>query len=116
MVGFSQTGQNVIRVLNLLKEAGHSPQRIRTDNGPQFTCNAIKAWAEKNGIVWDTTRKSKPTGNSHIESFNGRLRDECLNQQIFDTTEDAREKIFAWRQDYNLERLHGALGWLTPAA
>lgn len=115
-VGFSQTGQNVIRTLDLLKDKGHLPKRIRTDNGPEFTCNVVKAWAEKNGIAWNTTRKGKPTDNSHIESFNGRLRDECLNQHIFETMEDAREKIYAWRQDYNFERPHGALGWLTPAA
>lgn len=116
VVGFSQTGQNVIRTLDQLKGEGRLPRRIRTDNGPEFTCNAVKAWAVKNGIGWNTTRKGKPTDNSHIESFNGRLRDECLNQHIFETMEDAREKIYAWRDDYNLARPHGALGWLTPAA
>ena len=76
-VGFSQTWQSVIGTLNALKEQAALPGKIRTANGPEFTYNALKAWAEKNGIVLDTTRPGKPTDNGHIESFNGRLRDEC---------------------------------------
>lgn len=69
------------------------PRRIRTYNEPEFTCNAIKAWVEMNKIIWDTTRKEKPTDNCHIGSFNGHLRDECLNQHIFKTMEDVKEKF-----------------------
>lgn len=115
-IGFSQSGQNVIRVLEKLKKEGRLPRMLRTDNGPEFVCNAMKSWAEKNGITLDNTRPGKPTDNGHIESFNGRLREECLNQHIFETLDDAREKIHAWREDYNLARPHGSLGWLTPAA
>ena len=115
-VGFSQTGQSVITTLNALKEQVGLPKKIRTDNGPEFTCNALKVWAEKNGIALDTTRPGKPTDNGHIESFNGRLRDECLNQHIFESLEDAKKKINDWLEDYNVARPHGALGWLTPAA
>lgn len=115
-VGFSQTGQSVIATLDSLKKQACLPRKIRTDNGPEFTCNALKVWAEKNGIILDTTRPGKPTDNGHIESFNGRLRDECLNQHIFENLEDAREKISEWMEDYNVARPHGALGWLTPAA
>ena len=115
-VGFSQTGQSVIATLNALKEQGCLPRKIRTDNGPEFTCNALKVWAGKNGITLDPTRPGKPTDNGHIESFNGKLRDECLNQHIFESMEDAKEKINGWMEDYNTVRPHGALGWLTPAA
>ena len=115
-IDFSQTGQNVIRTLDKLKMQGRLPRMLRTDNGPEFTCNAVRSWAEKNGIALDNTRRGKPTDNGHIESFNGRLRDECLNQYIFETLDDAREKIYAWMDDYNFTRPHGALGWLTPAA
>ena len=115
-VGFSQTGQSVIATLNALKEQEGLPRKIRTDNGPEFTCNALKVWAENNGITLDPTRPGKPTDNGHIESFNGRLRDECLNQHIFESLEDAKEKINEWVEDYNTVRPHGALGWLAPAA
>lgn len=115
-VGFSQTGQSVIAALNTLKDQGGLPRKIRTDNGPEFRCNALKIWAEKNGVTLDPTRPGKPTDNGHIESFNGRLRDECLNQHIFESLDDAREKINKWMEDYNSVRPHGALGWLAPAA
>lgn len=115
-VGCSQTGQRVVNALNALKERGRLPHTLRTDNGPEFTSKAVKSWAEKNGVMLDYTRPGKPTDNGHIESFNGRLRDECLNQHIFDTLEEAREKIEAWKQDYNLARPYSGLGWLTPAA
>lgn len=115
-VGFSQSGQGVVRILNELAEQGRLPRVLRSDNGPEFTCNAIKAFAEQKGITINYTRPGKPTDNGHIESFNGRLRDECLNQHIFASLSDAQEKLERWREDYNYHRPHGALGWLTPAA
>ena len=115
-VGFSQSGQGVINALNRLVELGLMPRALRADNGPEFTCKALQMWAEERGVVINHTRPGKPTDNGHIESFNGRLREECLNQHIFATLGDAREKIEMWRQDYNQTRPHGALGWLTPAA
>lgn len=115
-VGFSQTSQSVVNALNTLKACGEMPRILQTDNGPEFISKAVKCWAEKNGIAIDNTRPGKPTDNGHIESFNGHLRDECLNQHIFTSMEEAKEKIEAWRQDYNFVRPHSALGWLTPAA
>ena len=115
-VGFSQSGQGVVNALNRLAEQGRMPRTLRADNGPEFTSNALKIWAEKNGITINYTRPGKPTDNGHIESFNGRLREECLNQHIFTSLVDAQEKIELWRQDYNQTRPHGSLGWLTPAA
>lgn len=115
-VEFSQTGQRVINTLEALKAHGRLPQTLRMDNGPEFTCKALQSWAARNGITIDYTRPGKPTDNGHVESFNGRLRDECLNQHIFANLDEARSKIEAWRQDYNFVRPHSALGWLTPAA
>lgn len=115
-VGFSQTGHGVVNVLNKLSEQGRMPRTLRADNGPEFTSKALKIWAEENGITINYTRPGKPTDNGHIESFNGRLREECLNQHIFTSLGDAQEKIELWRQDYNHARPHGSLGWLTPAA
>ncbi len=114
-VGFSQSSHGVVNALNRLLEQGRMPRALRADNGPEFSGNALKIWAEKNGITINYTRPGKPTDNSHIESFNGRLREECLNQRIFTSLLDAQEKIEAWRQDYNQARPHGSLGWLAPA-
>lgn len=115
-VGFSQSGQGVINTLNRLAEQGRMPRALRADNGPEFTCKALQIWAKDRGITIEHTRPGKPTDNGHIESFNGRLREECLNQHIFTSLSEAQEKIEAWRQDYNEVRPHGSLGWLTPAA
>lgn len=115
-VGFSQSSQAVVNVLNQLMEQGRMPRTLRADNGPEFTSNVLKIWAERNGITINYTRPGKPTDNGHIESFNGRLREECLNQHIFTSLADAKEKIELWRQDYNQARPHGSLGWLSPAA
>ena len=76
---------------------------------------ALEAWAFYRGIQLDFTRPGKPTDNSHIESFNGRLRDECLNVHQFFSLADARTKLETWRVDYNQQRPHGSLGQLTPS-
>ena len=115
-VGFSQSGQGVVNALNRLAGQVRMPRTLRADNGPELTRKALKIWDEKNGITINYTRPGKPTDKGHIESFNGRLREECLNQHIFTSLEDAQEKIELWRQDYNQARPHGSLGWLTPAA
>ncbi|MBD5641696.1 MAG: transposase, partial [Desulfovibrio sp.] len=96
--------------------AGPHAAHVARGQRPEFTSNALKIWAEKNGITINYTRPGKPTDNGQIESFNGRLREECLNQHIFTSLEEAQEKIELWRQDYNQARPHGSLGWLTPAA
>lgn len=115
-VGFSYSSQRVIQTLERLRSMGQLPSVLRADNGPEFTSNAIQAWAAKNGIMIKYSRPGRPTDNGHVESFNGKLRDECLNQNLFSTLQEARDCIEQWRQDYNTNRPHSALGWRTPAA
>ena len=87
---------------------------ITVDNGSEFTSKALDAWAHAHGVKLDFIRPGKPGENAVIESFNGRFRDECLNAQVFVSLHDARQKIEAWRIDYNERRPHGSLGNLTP--
>ncbi|WP_249042107.1 integrase core domain-containing protein, partial [Sphingobium limneticum] len=82
--------------------------------GPEFISKALDRWAYENGVTLDFSRPGKPTDNAFVESFNGRLRDECLNTHWFLSLDDARAKIEAWRRDHNESRPHTALGWLTP--
>ena len=83
--------------------------------GPEFTSKILDQWAYLNGVELDFIRPGKPTENALIESFNGRVREECLNENWFLSIEDAREKIAAWRNHYNHDRPHRALGTLSPA-
>ena len=83
--------------------------------GPEFISKALDRWAYENSVTLDFSRPGTPTDNAFVESFNGRLRDECLNSHWFLSLADARAKIEAWRRDYNESRPHTALGWLTPA-
>ncbi len=85
------------------------------DNGTEFTSKALDEWAYRRGVKLDYTRPGKPTDNGLIESFNGRLRDEFLNTHEFVTMQDVRERLKAWKDDYNTERPHGSLGHLTPS-
>lgn len=87
---------------------------ITCDNGPEFVSQALDQWAYWNGVKLDFIRPGKPIENAHIESFNGRLRQECLNQNWFVSIEDAREQLAAWRKDYNADRPHSSLGNRTP--
>ncbi len=84
------------------------------DHGTEFTSRALEDWAYQRGIQLDFIRPGKPVENTHIEAFNGRLRDECLNVHQFESIADARAKIEAWRIDYNQHRPHGSPGHLTP--
>jgi putative transposase len=84
------------------------------DNGPEFVSRALDAWAHEHGVKLQFIRPGKPVENAHIESFNGRLREECLNQHAFVSLEDARKRIEAWRTDYNSAHPHSALGLLAP--
>jgi putative transposase len=113
-VDVSITGHRVVAVLALLVAMKGKPVSIRVDNGPEFISKALDAWAFKEGIALHFIRPGKPTENGHIESFNGRLRDECLNQSWFEDLADAKEKIEIWRKDYNEVRPHSSLGYLTP--
>ncbi|WP_411189060.1 integrase core domain-containing protein [Paraburkholderia sp. B3] len=113
-VGFSLTGARVARVLEQLRLQGRCPRPIQVDNGPEFVSRALDAWVHEHGVRLQFIRPGKPVENAHIESFNGRLREECLNQHAFVSIDDARQRIEAWRIDYNLVRPHSALGQLAP--
>jgi putative transposase len=93
-----------------------APKTIQVDNGTEFTSNHFDAWAYLREIDVDFIRPGKPVDNAHIESFNGRLRDECLNSRWFESVDDARQTLQAWRRDYNEVRPHSSLGDLPPAA
>ena len=107
-------GQRVVEVLMRVAEDRNLPETIRMDNGPEFTSKILDQWAYLNGVKLDFSRPGKPTDNAFIESFNGRFRQECLNENWFLSLEDARDKVEIWREDYNRERPHGALGNITP--
>lgn len=110
----SITGVRVTRILNEIGMVVGLPEIIRVDNGPEFISNALDAWAYQRGIQLQFIRPGKPVENAYIESFNGRLRDECLNQYWFLSLEHARRIIEEWRADYNTARPHSSLGYLTP--
>jgi putative transposase len=114
-VDTSISGERVTRVLDRI--AGHRPlpRMIRVDHGPEFTSLALDAWAHARGVKLAFIQPGKPTQNAYIESFNGRFRDECLNDHWFLTLYEARVLIEAWRKDYNSTRPHSSLGNITPA-
>jgi putative transposase len=94
---------------------GHGrPRSIRVDNGPEFISKDVDLWAYWNHVTLDFSRPGKPTDNAYIESFNGRFRQECLNEHWFLSLDEAQDKVEAWRRDYNEERPHSALGNATP--
>lgn len=113
-VDTSIPGARVVEVLERLAEKDRLPEVIVIDNGPEFTGKALDNWAYNHRVRLDFIRPGKPVENAFIESFNGRLRDECLNEHWFVSLQDAREKIEAWRLDYNGSRPHSSLGHLTP--
>jgi IS30 family transposase len=92
------------------------PGMIVSDNGTELTSNAVLEWCSANKIAWHYTTPGKPTQNAFVESFNGRMRDELLNETLFTSLAHAREKIAAWVEDYNTGRPHSSLGYATPAA
>ena len=102
--------------LERLAKSRGLPHSITVDNGAEFCSRAMDVWAYQNGVKLDFIRPGRPVENGFIESFNGRLRDECLNASLFFHLTDAQQKIEAWRQDYNTLRPHGSLGWLPAAA
>jgi putative transposase len=109
------TGRAVVAAMERVLVTTPMPVSITVDHGTEFMSKALEAWAYYRGVQLDFTRPGKPTDNSHIESFNGRLRDECLNVHQFLSITDAQATIEAWRRDYNEVRPHGSLGDLTPA-
>ena len=113
-VGSSISGQTVGEALDRVLASPHVPRSITVDHGTEFQSRALEDWAYRRGVQLDFIRPGKPVENAYIESFNGRLRDECLNVHQFSSIADARAKIEAWRVDYNQRRPHGSLGHLTP--
>jgi putative transposase len=108
------TGERVARILDQVVGTHGYPKTIRVDNGPEFTSKALDQWAYLNGVELDFIRPGKPTDNAYIEAFNSLVRMECLNQNWFFSIEDAKEKLQAWKTEYNHTRPHGSLGNLTP--
>ena len=111
----SISGARVARELDALVRLYGRPDSIVSDNGTELTSEAILKWAGDNGVEWHSIDPGKPQQNAFIESFNGSLRDECLNEEIFDSLDDARRKLALWRYDYNNVRPHSSLGNQTPA-
>ena len=108
-------GERMARVLDrVIAERGAQPEEIVMDNGPEMTSRALDQWAYERGVKLRFIAPGKPVQNCYIESFNGRLRDECLNQHWFRSLADARQIVEEWRLDYNQARPHSALGGLTP--
>jgi putative transposase len=114
-VARSLPSERVIRVLERMMMMHGRPERIRVDNGPEFVSRALDQWAARQGIQLHFITPGKPMENGHIESFNGKFRDECLNQHWFLDLADAQQLIEAWRVDYNTVRPHSSLGNIPPA-
>ena len=113
----SMTGMRVVQVLEAAKpERGSLPESITVDNGSEFSGRALEAWAMTNEVQLCFIRPGRPVENGYIESFNGRLRDECLNVEWFSSVDDARQKLTKFREHYNHQRPHSALADRTPAA
>ncbi len=114
-VDTSLGGLRVRRVLDRMASERGLPEAIVLDNGPEFRGRALTAWSEERGVRLEFIQPGKPVQNAYIESFNGRLRDECLNANWFTSLTDARRKIETWRRDYNELRPHSSLNYLPPA-
>lgn len=112
----SISGARVARELDRAIRLYGRPGTIVSDNGSELTSRAMLDWQNQTGVAWHYIAPGKPTQNAFIESFNGRLRDEMLNEEIFETLADARRRLQLWRHDYNHVRPHSSLGGLTPAA
>lgn len=113
------TGISGERVVRILKSVGYMrglPKTLVADNGPEFTSKAMLVWSRPQGVSLHFIKPGRPTQNAFVESFNGRLRDECLNQHWFGNLDEARRIIESWRLDYNTRRPHSALGYMTPKA
>lgn len=109
-------GHQLTRILDRLAQTRGLPQVIRTDNGKEFCGRAMLTWAHARGVMLRLIEPGKPNQNAYIESFNGRLRDECLNEHWFVSLAHAKAVIEAWRREYNEERPKRSLGGLTPSA
>jgi putative transposase len=113
-VDTSFASRSVTRVLDGIVAERGQPLAIRCDNGPELTSRHVLAWCVERQIELVHIQPDKPTQNAHLESFHGRMREECLAVSWFQNLFDARRKIAAWRKDYNEERPHSSLGYRTP--
>lgn len=113
-VGSSIGGERVTRVLDKAIFENGKPELIVTDNGPEFISKSLDSWSIRTGVKIHFIEPGKPMQNAYIESFNGKFRDECLNEHWFISIQDAKEIIEDWRKDYNGERPHSSLGYMTP--
>lgn len=116
VVDTSISGRRVVRELTTIVARRGRPDMIVSDNGTEFTSNAVLAWCQAEGIAWHYIAPGKPMQNAFCESFNGRMRDELLNETLFLGLRHAREKLASWTTDYNTARPHSAHAYLTPAA
>lgn len=114
VVDTSISGARVVRELNELINEKGKPQLIVSDNGTEFTSMAVLKWAESHSVSWHYIEPGKPMQNGAIESFNGRMRDEFLNQHWFTSLSEVKELSESWRKDYNECRPHSSLGGITP--
>ena len=113
-VDTSLPGLRVCRVLDVLVKSHGLPISLLLDNGPEFSGKALDEWAYRHSVRLDFIAPGKPTQNPYVESFNGKIRDECLNEHWFSNMADARRTLELWRQDYNTVRPHSGLNNLTP--
>ena len=114
-VDFGMGGEYVVRLLEQAARFRGYPEAVRTDQGPEFTSRAFLAWTQARGIRHLLNAPGKPTQNAYIESFNGKFRDECLNEHWFESLAQARSLIADWRRDYNEVRPHSSIGRIPPA-
>lgn len=114
VVDTSLSGSRVTRELDEIAKRRGFPCMVVSDNGSELTSNAMLRWQQDRGVEWHYIAPGKPAQNGFIESFNGRLRDECLNEHLFNSLKEASQIIEAWRIDYNTRRPHTSLGGLTP--
>ena len=111
---FSISGVRLVRIFEEIKKTRCLPRQVVCDNGTEFTSKAFTKWARENDLEIHYIDKGKPTQNAFAESFNGKFRDECLNEEWFESLRDAKSKIEVWRLDYNSERPHSGLNGLSP--
>jgi putative transposase len=114
VVDTSLSGRRVVRELDAIIASRGRPLTVVSDNGTEFTSMAILRWSQDRQIDWHYIAPGKPMQNGFIESFNGSFRDECLNETLFSSLPEARDRIRAWKEDYNTQRPHSSLGNLTP--
>ena len=110
----SMPSERVIRIVEQAAKVYRLPERTVVDNGPEFTSRSMQRWAKDHDIELHFIEPGKPTHNAFIESFNARLRDECLNEHVFSNAQEAQTTLEQWRQYYNEQRPHGSLGGQTP--